>query len=53
MNPKSSLYRDVWHIVCRHSSIDSKIRCCTLEGRRGGLSGNLRTSSFRNSFVLI
>lgn len=53
MNPRSSLYLEVWHIVCLHSSIDSRILCCALEGLMGGRSGNLRTNSFRNSFVLI
>lgn len=53
IKPRSSLYRDVWQMVCLHSSIASRMRCCTRDGRIGGRSGNLRTSSLRNSFVLI
>ena len=53
MNPRSSLYLEVWHIVIRHSSIASRILFCTLVGRIGGRSGKRRTSSLRNSLVLI
>ena len=40
-------------IVARHSSIISRIRRCAREGRGGGRSGNLLTSSFKKSFVAI
>ena len=51
MFPRSSFQRESEHMPSFHPWISSRILDITGPGNGGGRSGNLRTSSFRNSLV--